>query len=63
MAMSKSAQAAYKKAVKAKKKKKRGHWLLIQKGDSSKEILSKIITQIAVVVLQAVSLSSETRRD
>lgn len=51
MAMSKSAQAAYKKAVKAKKKKKRGQWLLIQKGDSFKEIVSKIITQIACVVL------------
>ena len=63
MAMSKSAQAAYKKAVKAKKKKKRGHWLLIQKGDSFKEILSKIITQIAVVVLAGciVILGNEAR--
>ncbi|MGN0642291.1 MAG: class B sortase [Huintestinicola sp.] len=51
MSLSKSARKAYKKAVKAKKKKQRGHWLLIQKGDSVKEICSKIITQIAVVVL------------
>ena len=42
MAMSKSAERAYKKAVKAKKKAKRGHWLLIQKGDSVKEVFSDI---------------------
>lgn len=51
MAMSKSASKAYKKAVKAKKKKKRGHWLFIQKGDSFKEKCSKIFTQFAVLVL------------
>lgn len=51
MALSGSAKRAYKKAVKAKKKKKRGHWLLIQKGDSAKEIASKLFTQLAVVVL------------
>lgn len=51
MAMSKSAKKAYKKAVKAKKKAKRGHWLLIQKGDSVKEICSKLFTQFAVLVL------------
>lgn len=51
MAMSKSAQKAYKKAARAKKKKKRGHWLLIQKGDSVKEICSKLFTQFALVVL------------
>ena len=51
MAMSKSAERAYKKAVKAKKKAKRGHWLLIQKGDSVKEVFSKLFTQFAVLVL------------
>ena len=51
MAMSKSAERAYKKAVKAKKKAKRGHWLLIQKDDSVKEVFSKLFTQFAVLVL------------
>ena len=51
MALSGSAKRAYKKALKAKKKKRRGHWLLIQKGDSAKEIASKLFTQLAVVVL------------
>ena len=51
MALSKEARRAYKKAVRNKKKKKRGHWLLIQKGDSFKEILSKLVTQFAVIVL------------
>jgi sortase B len=51
MALSKEARRAYKKAVRNKKKKKRGHWLLIQKGDSFKEILSKLVTQLAVIVL------------
>ena len=51
MALSGSARKAYKKAVKAKKKKMRGHWLLIQKGDSAKEVASKLFTQLAVVVL------------
>ncbi len=51
MALSKEAKKAYQKALKSKKKKKRGHWLLIQKGDSFKEKVSKIITQIAVLVL------------
>ena len=53
MSMSKTAKKAYKKAVKAKKKAKRGHWLLIQKGDSVKEIASKLFTQFAVLVLIA----------
>jgi len=63
MAMSKSAKKAYKKAVKAKKKAKRGHWLLIQKGDSVKEILSKLFTQFALLVLIAcgVILANEFR--
>lgn len=56
MAMSKSAERAYKKALKAKKKAKRGHWLLIQKGDSAKEVLSKLFTQFAVLVLIACGL-------
>lgn len=51
MAMSQSARKAYKKAVKKKKKEKRGHWLLICKGDSVKEIASKLFTQFAVLVL------------
>lgn len=51
MGMSNSAKKAYKKAVKAKKKAKRGHWLFIQKGDSVKEICSKLFTQLAVLVL------------
>lgn len=51
MALSGSAKKAYKKAVKAKKKRKRGHWLLIQKGDSAKEVVSKLFTQLAVLVL------------
>lgn len=51
MALSRSAKKSFKKAVKAKKKAKRGHWLLIQKGDSFKEICSKLVTQLAVLVL------------
>ena len=61
MALSGSAKKAYKKALKAKKKQRRGHWLLIQKGDSAKEVASKIFTQFAVLVLIAcgVILASE----
>lgn len=51
MAMSRSAKKAYKKAVRQKKKAQRGHWLFIQKGDSIKEIISKLFTQLAVLVL------------
>ncbi len=51
MALSGSAKKAYKKAVKAKKKRKRGHWLLIQKGDGAKEVVSKLFTQLALLVL------------
>lgn len=63
MALSGSAKKAYKKAVKAKKKQRRGHWLLIQKGDSAKEIASKLFTQFAVLVLIAcgVILANELR--
>ncbi|MCD7730733.1 MAG: class B sortase [Oscillospiraceae bacterium] len=53
MALSRSAKKAYKKAVKEKKKRRRGHWLLIQRGDSAKEIASKIFTQLALIVLIA----------
>ncbi len=53
MGMSKSAQAAYKKAFKEKQKRRRGHWLLIQKGDSAKEVVSKLFTQLCVLVLIA----------
>lgn len=56
MALSGSAKKAYKKALKAKKKRQRGHWLLIQKGDSGKEIASKLFTQFAVLVLIACGL-------
>ena len=51
MALSAGAKKAYKKAFKAKQKKRRGHWLLIQKGDCAKEIASKLFTQFALVVL------------
>lgn len=63
MALSNDAKKAYKKAVKAKKKKKRGHWLLIQKGDCAKEVISKLFTQFAVLVLIAcgVILANELR--
>lgn len=56
MALSGSAKKAYKKALKAKKKRQRGHWLLIQKGDSAKEVASKLFTQFAVLVLIACGL-------
>ena len=51
MALSKEARRAYKKAVKTKKKKKKGNWLFIKKGDSGKEVFSKLVTQLAVIVL------------
>ncbi len=51
MALSRSAKKAYKKALKEKKKRQRGHWLLIRKGDSPKEIASKLFTQFALAVL------------
>ncbi|MBQ3162760.1 MAG: class B sortase [Oscillospiraceae bacterium] len=63
MALSASAKKAYKKAFKAKQKKRRGHWLLIQKGDCAKEIASKLFTQFALVVLIAciLILANEVR--
>ncbi|MCL2053229.1 MAG: class B sortase [Oscillospiraceae bacterium] len=51
MALSKDAKKAYKKAVKAKNKRQRKHWLFFRKGDGVKEIFSKLITQVALVVL------------
>ena len=51
MALSREAQKAYKKAQKQKNKARRGHWLLIQKGDSAKEVVSKIFTQLCLVIL------------
>ena len=51
MGLSRSAKKAYKKAFKENKKRQRGHWLIIQKGDSAKEIISKLFTQFAVLVL------------
>jgi sortase B len=51
--MSNSARKAYAKALKNKRKNspKKSHWLFIQKGDGVKEVASKILTQIAVIVL------------
>lgn len=51
MALSRDAKKAFKKALKEKKKRRRGHWLLIQKGDSAKEVISKLFTQLCVIVL------------
>lgn len=51
MALSREAQKAYKKAQKQKRKERRGHWLLIQRGDSAKEVVSKIFTQLCLVIL------------
>lgn len=51
MAISRSAKKAYRKAAKAKKRNRRGHWLIIQKGDSFKEKCSKLFTQFALCVL------------
>jgi sortase B len=63
MSLSKEAKRAYKKALKAKKKRGRGHWLFIRKGDGAKEIAGKLFTQLAVVVLLvcAVILANEAR--
>ncbi|MDR0946465.1 MAG: class B sortase [Ruminococcus sp.] len=62
MAISKSAKKAYAKAYK-KTGKKKSHWLFFSKGDSAKEIISKIITQLAVLVLAGclVILANEAR--
>ncbi|MBQ8780816.1 MAG: class B sortase [Oscillospiraceae bacterium] len=51
MAISRSAKKAYRKAARVKKRKRRGHWLIIQKGDSFKEKCSKLFTQFALAVL------------
>lgn len=51
MALSREAQKAYKKAQKQKRKERRGHWLLIQRGDGAKEVVSKIFTQLCLVIL------------
>lgn len=51
MALSKDAKKSLQKAMKAKKKRKKGSWLFIQKGDSVKEVFSKLFTQLAVIVL------------
>lgn len=51
MALSRDAKKAYKKALKAKQKRHRGHWLFIRKGDSAKEVVSKLFTQLCVIVL------------
>lgn len=63
MALSSEAKKAYKKAMRNKKKKEKRHWLFFQKGDSFKEIVSKIITQLAVIVLIGcgVILANEAR--
>lgn len=52
MALSNEAIRSYKKAQKYQKKKRRNkHWFFLRKGDSKKEILSKIFTQITAIVL------------
>lgn len=52
VALSREAQKAYKKAQKVQKKRRRNkHWFFIRKGDSKKEICSKIFTQLAAVTL------------
>lgn len=51
MALSKDAKSAYKKALKAKKKKNKKNWFFIRKGDSAKEVASKLFTQFAALVL------------
>ncbi|HNX63781.1 MAG TPA: class B sortase [Oscillospiraceae bacterium] len=51
VALSSEAKRAYKKAQKTRKKRRRNnHWFFIRKGDSKKEVFSKIFTQIAAVV-------------
>ncbi|MDR0991854.1 MAG: class B sortase [Ruminococcus sp.] len=51
--MSAAARKAYKAAYKKAAKKRKSHWLFIQKGDSGKEIVSKLFTQFACLVLIA----------
>lgn len=51
MALSREAMKSYKKAEQAQKKRRKKHWFFLRKGDSAKEIFSKIFTQIATVVL------------
>lgn len=52
VALSNEAMRAYKKAQKAQKKKRRNkHWFFLHKGDSTKEIVSKVFTQLMAVVL------------
>lgn len=53
MALSKEAMKSYKKAEKTHKKHKRKHWFFLHRGDSAKEVCSKIFTQLATVVLIA----------
>lgn len=50
MALSKEAQRAYKKAQHVQKRRRNKHWFFIRKGDSKKEICSKIFTQFAAMV-------------
>ena len=52
MALSNEAMKSYKKAQKVQKKKRRNkHWFFLRKGDSNKEVCSKIFTQLMAVVL------------
>jgi sortase B len=51
--MSASARKAYKAAYKKAAKGKKSHWLFIEKGDSGKEVVSKLFTQLACLVLIA----------
>ncbi|MBQ8826823.1 MAG: class B sortase [Oscillospiraceae bacterium] len=63
MAISRSAKKAYRKAAKVKKRRRRGHWLIIQKSDSFKEKCSKLFTQfaLAVLIVCIVILANELR--
>ena len=52
VALSVEAKKAYKKAQRAHKKRRRNtHWFFIRKGDSKKEVFSKVFTQLAAVTL------------
>ncbi|MCR5168289.1 MAG: class B sortase [Oscillospiraceae bacterium] len=53
MGVSSKTKKALKKAVKQKKHRRRGSWLFIERGDTLREVFSKLLTQFAVLVLAA----------
>ena len=63
MAVSVKTRKALKKAVKNKRRRRRGSWLFIQQGDPPAECLSKMFTQFAVIILAAcgIILANELR--